>query len=45
MKILFITAEGFDTPNPNNHMAEFIFNDFLDAGHHVYLVQSHKKGL
>lgn len=30
MKILLITAEGFDTPNPNNQMAEVMINDFLD---------------
>lgn len=45
MKILFITAEGFDTPNPNNQMAEVMINDFLDAGHEVHLVQSHRKGV
>lgn len=45
MKILFITAEGFDTPNPNNQMAEVMINDFLDAGHQVHLVQSHRKGI
>lgn len=45
MKILFITAEGFDTPNPNNQMAEVMINDFLNAGHQVHLVQSHRKGV
>lgn len=45
MKILFITAEGFDTPNPNNQMAEVMINDFLDAKHQVHLVQSHRKGV
>lgn len=45
MKILFITAEGFDTPNPNNQMAEVMINDFLNAGHQVHLVQSHRKGI
>lgn len=45
MKILYITAEGFDTPNPNNQMAEVMINDFLDAGHQVHLVQSHRKGV
>ena len=45
MKILFITAEGFDTPNPNNQMAEVMINNFLDKGHLVHLVQSHRKGL
>lgn len=45
MKILFITAEGFDTPNPNNQMAEVMINDFLNAGHQVHLIQSHRKGV
>lgn len=45
MKILFITAEGFDTPNPNNQMAEVMINDFLDNGFSVHLVQSHRKGI
>lgn len=45
MKVLFITAEGFDTPNPNNQMAEVMINDFLSAGHQVHLVQSHRKGI
>lgn len=45
MKILFITAEGFDTPNPNNQMAEKIINAFLDQGHFVHLIQSHRRGV
>lgn len=45
MKILFITAEGFDTPNPNNQMAEVMINNFLNAGHQVHLIQSHRKGV
>ncbi len=45
MKILFITAEGFDTPNPNNQMAETMLRGFLDSGHKVHLVQSHRKGI
>lgn len=45
MKILFITAEGFDTPNPNNQMAEVMLNSFLDKGFKVHLVQSHRKGI
>lgn len=44
MKILFITAEGFDTPNPNNQMAECMLDGFLDAGCRVHLIQSHRKG-
>lgn len=43
MRILFITAEGFDTPNPCNQMAEVMLNDFLNAGHEVHLIQSSKK--
>lgn len=45
MKILYITAEGFDTPNPNNQMAEVMIRDFLDDGHTVHLIQSHRKGI
>lgn len=45
MKILFITAEGFDTPNPDNQMAETMINGFLDAGHSVHLIQSHRCGI
>lgn len=45
MKILFITAEGFDTPNPNNQMAEVMINDFLNRGYSVHLIQSHRKGI
>lgn len=45
MKILFITAEGFDTPNPNNQMAETMIRVFCEYGHHVHLIQSHRKGL
>lgn len=44
-KILYITAEGFDTPNPNNQMAEVMIRDFLDNGYRVHLVQSHRKGI
>jgi colanic acid biosynthesis glycosyl transferase WcaI len=45
MKILFITAEGFDTPNPNNQMAETMIRGFCEAGHSVHLIQSHRKGI
>lgn len=45
MKILFITAEGFDTPNPNNQMAETMINGFLGSGNSVHLIQSHRKGI
>ena len=45
MKILYITAEGFDTPNPNNQMAETMIRSFCEAGHGVHLIQSHRKGV
>ena len=45
MKILYITAEGFDTPNPNNQMAETMIRAFCEAGHSVHLIQSHRKGI
>lgn len=45
MKILFITAEGFDTPNPNNQMAETMIRSFCEAGHSVHLIQSHRRGV
>jgi len=43
MRILYITAEGFDTPNPNNQMAEVMIRDFLEHGHQVHLIQSRRK--
>lgn len=45
MKILYITAEGFDTPNPNNQMAETMINTFLKHGFDIHLIQSHRKGI
>ena len=45
MRILFITAEGFDSKSPNNQMAEVMLNDFLNAGHEVHLIQSSKQKL
>lgn len=43
MKILFITPEGFDTPNPNNQMAMVMIKDFLKSGNSVHLIQSRRK--
>lgn len=43
MKILYITSDGFDTPGPNNQMAEVMINDFLDNGYEVHLIQSRRK--
>lgn len=45
MKILYITHAGFDTPGPNNQMAEVMFNDFLDRGYELDIIQSHTKGV
>lgn len=45
MKILYVTMDGFDTPGPNNQMAEVMINDFLDNGYDVHLVQSRRKRL
>lgn len=45
MKILYITHAGFDTPGPNNQMAEVMFNDFLDRGYSLDVIQSHTKGI
>ena len=44
MKILYITSDGFDTPSPNNQMAEVMINDFLADGFEVHLIQSKRKG-
>ncbi len=40
MNILFLTCEGFDTPNANNHLSETLLEDMLAAGFGVYLVGS-----
>lgn len=45
MKIMYLTAEGFDTPNPNNQLAMTMIDDFLNAGIEVYMVASHRKGI
>ena len=45
MNILYITHAGFDTPGPNNQMAEVMFNDFLDRGYTLDIIQSHTKGI
>lgn len=45
MRIMYLTAEGFDTPNPNNQLAMTMIDDFLIAGIEVYMVASHRKGI
>ena len=44
MKILFLTSEGFDTPNSTNHLAETLLEDFLKKGIEVHSITSHKTG-
>lgn len=44
MKILLITAEGFDTPNPNNQMTEVLIDFFLKNNYSVHLIQSNRSG-
>lgn len=43
MKVMYLTAEGFDTPNPNNQLAMTMIDDFLTAGIEVYMVASRRK--
>lgn len=44
MRVMYLTIEGFDTPNANNHLAQTLIKGILDAGKEVYLVQSHRTG-
>jgi glycosyltransferase involved in cell wall biosynthesis len=44
MKILFLTSEGFDTPNSINHLCESLIEDILKSGIKVHLISSHKTG-
>lgn len=44
MKVLFLTSEGFDTPNSINHLCETLLEDMLKAGMEVYSISSHKTG-
>ena len=44
MKILFLTSEGFDTPNSTNHLAETLLEDLLDKGIEIHSITSHKTG-
>lgn len=43
MTLMYLTAEGFDTPNPNNQLAMTMIDDFLKAGIEVYMVASRRK--
>ena len=40
MNILYITTEGFDTINANNHLNLSLIEDLLKAGNNVILMQS-----
>ena len=44
MKILFLTSEGFDTPNSINHLCATLLEDILKSGIEVYSISSHKSG-
>lgn len=44
MRILFLTSEGFDTPNSINHLCETLLEDALKAGIQVHSISSHKSG-
>lgn len=43
MKILFLTSEGFDTPNSNNHLSMTLIEDVLGAGIGIHLVSRCKR--
>ena len=44
MKILFLTSEGFDTPNSINHSCKTLLEDAMKAGVSVHSISSHKTG-
>lgn len=44
MKILFLTSEGFDTPNSINHLCATLLEDILKSGISVHSISSHKTG-
>lgn len=43
MRLMYLTADGFDTPSPNNHLAMSMIDDFLKAGIEVYMVASRRR--
>lgn len=45
MRLLYFTLEGFDTPNPNNHLAETTLDYILDHNVSVDLIQSSRTHL
>lgn len=44
MRILFLTSEGFDTPNSINHLCATLIEDILESGISVHSISSHKTG-
>lgn len=44
MRILFLTSEGFDTPNSINHLCATLIEDILKSGISVHSISSHKTG-
>lgn len=44
MNILFITSEGYDTPNSINHLCMTLVEDVLKNGISVHSISSHKTG-
>ncbi len=44
MKILYLIDFGFDSSNGSSHLVIRMIHDFLEAGHEVYLVESHSTG-
>lgn len=41
-KILFICTEGFDTPNPSNHLINSLIEDLIENGFNIHLIQSRR---
>lgn len=42
MNILYLTPEGFNTPNPNNQLVMVLLRELLKKNNKVYVVQSKK---
>ena len=42
MRILYLTTEGFDTPNPCSQLVMVLIRELIKAGHNVHLVQSRR---
>ena len=43
-KVLYYTIEGYDTPNPSNHLMDGIIEAILESGHQCHLMQSCRGG-